>query len=60
MARTKSKTSSSAAKLARSIRSAVAVAAFQRSGGGKHGGSARAHHRRARQSVRRALRRGDW
>jgi hypothetical protein len=60
MARAKSKTPNSAVKLARSVRSAVGVAAFQRSGAGKHGGSSRATHRRARQSVRRALRRGDW
>jgi hypothetical protein len=60
MARAKSRTPASAAKLARSVRSAVAIAAFQRSGAGKHGGSARAQRRRARQAVRRALRRGDW
>jgi hypothetical protein len=60
MARQKRKGPSSAVKLARSVRSKVAVAAFQRSGAGKHGGSARAQRRRARQSVRRALGRGDW
>jgi hypothetical protein len=60
MARSKSRTPNGAVKLARSIRSAVAVAAFQRSGAGKHGGSTRAQHRRARQAVRRALRRGDF
>lgn len=60
MARDKRRTPKSAVKLARSVRSKVAMAAFQRSGAGKHGGSMRAQRRRARQSVRRALRRGDW
>ncbi len=60
MARTKSKHPSSAVKLARSVRSAVGLAAFQRSGSGKHGGSARAQRRRTRQAARRALRGGDW
>lgn len=50
----------SAVELARSTGSAVAVAAFQRSGAGKHGGSARQQHRRSRQSARQSLRRGDW
>jgi hypothetical protein len=60
MPRAKSRTPKGAVKLARSVRSAVALAAFQRSGAGKHGGSARAQHRRARQSIRRALRRGEF
>jgi len=47
-------------KLARSIGSGVAVAAFQRSGAGKDGGSVRAQNRRARQSVRRVLHRIDF
>ena len=47
-------------KLARSIGSGVAVAAFQRSGAGKDGGSVRAQNRRARKSVRRVLHRIDF
>jgi len=60
MARSNSKVPKSAVRLARTVRSAVGVAAVQRSGAGKHGGSSRATRRRARQSVRQALRRGDW
>jgi hypothetical protein len=60
MARPKSKAPKSAVELARTLRSAVGVAAVQRSGAGKHGGSARANRRRVRQSVRQAIRRGDW
>jgi hypothetical protein len=60
MARSKSRKPKSPMKLARSVGSAVAVAAFQRSGAGEHGGSRRAQRRRARQSANRALRRGDW
>jgi hypothetical protein len=40
--------------------SAVAVAAFLRSGAGKHGKSGRSRTRFERQSTRRQLRQGDW
>jgi hypothetical protein len=60
MARSKSKTPKSAVKLARTVRSAVGIAAVQRSGAGEHGGSSRAKRRRVRRSARQALRRGDW
>jgi hypothetical protein len=60
MARTKSKAPRTAVQLARSVRSAVGMAAAQRAGAGKHGGSTRAQRRRERQSTRRELRGGDW
>jgi hypothetical protein len=60
MARAKSKTPTSAVKIARTVRSAVGMAAVQRTDAGKHGGPPRAKHRRLRQSMRQALRRGDW
>jgi hypothetical protein len=49
-----------ALELSRSGGSAVAVAAFLRSGAGKHGTQGRAAHRQDRRVARQTLRRGDW
>jgi hypothetical protein len=46
----------SSTELARSTASKVAVAAFQRSGAGKHGGTAREQRRRDRQQTKQSLR----
>lgn len=50
----------SAFELARSTPSAVARAAFQRSGSGLHGKQGKAKAKAERRSVKQALRRGDY
>lgn len=40
--------------------SKVAVAAYQRSGAGKHGGTPKQNHKRDRKASRQALRGGDY
>ncbi len=59
--RPKPRKPASAQELAASTPSAVAVAAFQRSGAGSHGpGHGVRGRRQERRSARRALRSGSW
>jgi hypothetical protein len=59
MARNRTHKPKTSTQLALSTGSAVAVASFQRSGAGKHGGSDRQRNRNDRHATRRELR-GGW